>query len=124
MLLALVGTTGTVHADEQQITKEVTITINDAFVPATVDHGADAKIVLIGFFPNSCYRWSKAEVSDIRPMFHQVRAIATVSINRMCLMMLVPFNKEVNLGKLAPGEHTLRFISGDDTFFERTMVVQ
>ena len=121
-LLALVCGFNT-HAD-QPITKEVVIAINDAFVPEVVDQNSDAKIVLIGMLGNSCYRWSKAEVTDTEPLVHQVRATATVTLNAMCLMVLVPYNKEVNLGRLTPGEHTLRFVSADDTFFERKMTVK
>ena len=113
----------TVHADELPVTKDLTMTIHDAFVPETVDHNTDAKVILIGYLPNSCYRWAKAVVVDSDPKTHQIRATATVTLNAMCLMMLVPYNKEVNLGHLIPGEHILRFISGDDTFFERKMTV-
>ena len=108
----------------QPSSKEVNIALNDVFVPETVEKGLDAKIILSGMFPNSCYRWSRVDVTSPEAMFHEVKAMATVTTNSMCLMVIIPFSKEVNLGQLTPGEHTLRFVSGDDTYFERKLVVQ
>lgn len=107
-----------------QISKEVTIAVNDVFVPEIVDRNTDAKVILTGMFPNSCYRWSRSEVTSPDAMKHEIKAMSLVTVNSMCLMVLVPFSKEVNLGRLAIGEHTLRFISGDETYFERKLVVQ
>lgn len=112
------------YAGAETVSKEVTIAVNDAFVPEFVDRNTDAKIVLTGMFPNSCYRWSRTEVSNSDATNHQVKAMAMVTVNSMCLMVLVPYSKEVNLGRLAAGEHTLRFVSGDETYFERKLVVQ
>jgi len=123
LILAFTTSFSFAHAT-QPVTKEVNIAVNDVFVPESVEANADTKIVLSGMFPNSCYRWSRAEVASPADNFHQVKAMALVTVNTMCLMVLVPYSKEVNLGKLSPGEHTLRFVSGDDTFFERTVVVK
>jgi hypothetical protein len=105
------------------ITKDVVISVNDVFVPEKVERGADAKVVVSGMFPNSCYRWSRVEVADTSPTEHKLQAHALVT-QTMCLMVLVPYSKEVNLGKLQAGTHTLRFINGDETFFERSLVVE
>jgi len=102
------------------VKKDVVITIHDVLVPERVEKGTDAKIVISGMFPNTCYSWSHPEVVTPNPMNHLIRAHAIVT-QTMCLMVLVPFSKEVNLGKLAPGSHTLRFVNGDDTYFERTL---
>lgn len=110
-------------ASADPVTKEVRISINDVFVPEKVEHNSDAKVILNGMFPNSCYRWSRSSVYNANPNNYQVQAFATVT-QTMCLMVLVPFSKEVNLGKLPVGEHTLRFINGDDTYFERTLTVE
>ena len=123
LLIALVSAFNFAGAT-QPSSKEVNIALNDVFVPETVEKGLDAKIILSGMFPNSCYRWSRVDVTNPEAMFHEVKAMAAVTTNTMCLMVLVPFSKEVNLGQLTPGEHTLRFVSGDDTYFERTLVVQ
>jgi hypothetical protein len=39
-------------------------------------------------------------------------------------MVLVPFQKEVRLGKFEAGKHTLRFENGDGTYFEKTLVIE
>lgn len=115
--------TAQVHA-EDIITKEVNIAVNDVFVPSYVNQGEDARIVLSGTLPNGCYRYNRAEVRHATPFIHEIKAIATVTTNTMCLMVLVPFSKEVNLGALDAGTHVLRIIAGDDTYFEKTLVVR
>ncbi len=110
-------------ASADVITKEVVISVHDVFVPEKVEHNTDAKVILSGMFPNSCYRWSRAKVHDVDALNHNVQAIATVT-ETMCLMVLVPFTKEVNLGRLPAGTHKLRFINGDDTFFEKSLTVE
>ena len=111
----------TVHAEP--VTKEVALNLQDVFVPEKVEHGADAKIVVSGMFPNSCYKWSRSRVQDTGATTHNLQAYALVT-QTMCLMVLVPYSKEVNLGKLSRGEHTLRFVNGDDTYFERMLTVE
>jgi hypothetical protein len=39
-------------------------------------------------------------------------------------MVLVPFNKEVKLGKLNAGKHTLKFLNGDGTYLEKTLTIE
>ena len=122
-MLGLVGAANFANA-ERAVVKEVTMAVNDVFIPEVVERGKDAKIVLSGMFPNSCYRWSRAQVVTSQDTFHEIKAMASVTVNTMCLMVLVPYSKELNLGQLTPGEHTLRFVSGDDTYFERKLIVQ
>lgn len=123
VMLGLVSAAHFAKADGP-VVKEVTMAVNDVFVPEVVESGKDAKIVLSGMFPNSCYRWSRAQVVTSQETFHEIKAMASVTVNTMCLMVLVPYSKEVNLGQLSAGEHTLRFVSGDDTYFERKLIVQ
>jgi hypothetical protein len=49
--------------------------------------------------------------------------MATVS-QGMCMMVLIPFTQEVRLGELQSGTHQLRFISGDGTYLQKTMVIE
>jgi len=39
-------------------------------------------------------------------------------------MVLVPFTKEIRLGKLQTGKHALRFLNGDGTYLEKSLVVE
>ena len=108
---------------EQPATKEVTLGLSEVYVPGGFGPDTDAFVVASGMFPNSCYRWNRADVTHKSQNFHEIRAIATVS-QTMCLMVLVPYNKDIRLGQLPSGEHTLRFVNGDGTYFERTLVVE
>ncbi len=107
----------------QPKTRETVVSINDAYVPSGFDTNSDAFVVVNGLFPNSCYRFKSTAVNHVGPALHEVRAIATVS-EGMCLMVLVPFSKEVQLGKLAAGDHAIRFMSGDGTYWEKSLSVE
>jgi hypothetical protein len=125
LLLSLVFVSASfASASPADVHKEVTVPVTDVYVPEVVPRDTDAKVILTGMFQNSCYRWSRAEVTSPTELIHEIKAKADVNMSTMCLMVLVPFTKEVNLGRLNPGEHTLRFTSSDDTFFERKMTVE
>lgn len=124
VLLAMVCSFNYAGAAAAPHTKEVTIAVNDVLVPEDINENTDAKIVLTGMLPNTCYSWSRSEVTSPEATTHQIKAMAMVTVNTNCLMVLVPYTKVVNLGRLSVGEHTLRFMSGDDTYFERQLVVQ
>jgi hypothetical protein len=111
------------HADEQGKTREQMISINDAYIPSGFDSSSDAFVVVNGIFPNSCYRFSEAKVTHVGPALHEVRSYATVT-EGLCLMVLVPFSKEVQLGKLSVGEHAIRFISGDGTYWDKNLTIE
>lgn len=103
--------------------KDVVIGVNDVFVPAGFDSNTDAYVVVSGIFPNGCYRWKKASVNNKTDFQHEVTSVAEVS-QGMCIQVLMPFSKDIHLGKLATGKHTLRFVSGDGTYLEKSMVVE
>jgi hypothetical protein len=112
------------HASENQPpAKEVVIGLNDVYVPAGFDSEADAYVIVNGIFPNGCYRWSSAEVKNDGQFNHEVKSKAMVS-QGMCIMVLIPFTKEVRLGKLASGDHKLKFVNGDGTWIEKTLKVE
>lgn len=108
---------------EQPPRKDVVVAINDAFVPGGFDSEADAYVVVSGIFPNGCYRWKDANVQNVNAFEHEIKSVASVG-QGMCLMVLVPFSRDVRLGKLNAGKHTLRFMSGDGTYLEKSMVVE
>ena len=123
-LMAVMMFGGVAFAAEQApVTREQVVSINDAFIPSNFDTASDAFVVINGLFPNGCYRFKAATVSHIGASLHEVRALATVS-QGMCLMVLVPFSKEVQLGKLSAGEHAVRFMNGDGTFWEKSIQVE
>jgi len=104
-------------------TKDVAIGVNDVYVPGGFDSDADAYVVANGLFPNGCYRWKGATVTNVDNFNHEIQSYATVS-QGMCIMVLVPFNKEIRLGKLASGTHNLKFLNGDGTYLLKSMKIE
>jgi hypothetical protein len=103
--------------------KEIQIAINGVFVPGSFDSNTEAYVVVNGIFPNGCYKWNRAEINNVDTFNHEVVSIASVT-QGMCIMVLVPFQKYVSLGKLATGEHTLKFLSNDGTYLEKNLIVE
>lgn len=122
-LMTFAGFSSAYANDQVPNEKEVVVGINDAYVPGGFDSNADVYVVTTGIFPNGCYRFSRADVSHKSAFEHEVKIIAAVK-QGMCLMVLVPFNREVRLGKFERGEHTLRFLHGDGTYFEKSLVIE
>lgn len=103
--------------------KEVQVGINDVYVPSGFDSSSDVYVVTSGIFPNGCYKWKRADVSHKDAYTHEVKSVASVS-QGMCIMVLVPFTKEVRLGRFEPGKHTLRFLNGDGTYLEKSVSIE
>lgn len=110
------------NANGTQEPKEMQIGISDAYIPGGFDSTSDAFVVAHGIFPNGCYRWARAEVTH-NGNIHEVKSFAKVQ-QGMCLMVLVPFTKEVPLGQLSSGNHQVRFLNGDGTYLEKSLVVE
>lgn len=113
----------TVNATQKANEKEVQIGVSSAFVPGGFDSTSDAYVVVSGVFQNGCYRWNRAEVSNVDSFNHEIKTMATVT-QGMCIMVLVPFQKDIALGKLDTGKHSLKFVNSDGTFLEKTMTVE
>lgn len=122
-MMMFVGFGATAATNQVPEVKEVQIGINDVFVPSGFDSNSDVYVVTNGIFPNGCYRWNKADVKHADSFTHEVRSSAIVS-QGMCIMVLVPFTKEVRLGKFEVGKHTLRFINGDGTYLEKSLKIE
>lgn len=122
-LVAVLATTSVSFADEQPVQKEVPVGLSGVFVPGGFDSNSDSYVVANGVFPNGCYRWSRAETVSRDAFNHEINSKAIVT-QGMCIMVLVPFQKDIRLGKLEPGKHTLRFMNGDGTYFEKTMSIE
>ena len=124
-LLALTSVASAAQQTPPQNTdgKEIQIAVSDAYVPGGFDSNSDAFVVTNGMFPNGCYRWGRAEVSNLPDRVHEVKTFAKVQ-QGMCLMVLVPFTKEVQLGKLDQGTHKVRFVNADGTFIEKQLNVE
>jgi hypothetical protein len=122
-IFSILTLTSVVALGGDPASKEVVIGISDAFVPGGFDSDTDAYVVVSGMFPNSCYRWKKADIAHVDTFEHEITSIAQVS-QGMCLMVLVPFTRDIQLGRLDTGKHILRFKGGDGTFLEKTLIVE
>ncbi len=103
--------------------REMQVGVNSVYVPGSFDSNSEAYVVVNGVFQNGCYKWKRAEVTNTDTFNHEVKAIAAVT-QGMCIMVLVPYQNDVRLGKLAAGEHTLRFLSGDGTYLEKKLTIE
>jgi hypothetical protein len=98
---------------------EVITGISQAIVPGGFDGESEVFTVVSGTFPNTCYEWSRADIRHGREVsVTEIRAIANVK-QGLCLMLMQPYSKEIEVGVLGRGKHTLRFVSGDGTYFEK-----
>ena len=112
-----------VFADEGVVEKIIAVGINDAYIPSGFASDTEAYVVVNGLFPNSCYSLTESKVDHVSSHQHEVRTMATVK-QSICLRVLVPFTKEISLGKLNTGRHTVRFVAEDGTSFEKSMSVE
>ncbi len=110
-------------ANQAVPTKEVQIGVNNVYVPGGFDSNSDVFVIVNGVFPNGCYKWGRAEVKNTDAHTHEIKSIAQVS-QGMCIMVMMPFQEEIRLGKFASGEHILRFVNHDGTYLEKTMIIE
>lgn len=120
---ALVGFSSMAFAEQLPVEKEVQIGISGVYVPGGFDASSDVYVVVNGIFQNGCYKWKRADVAHTDAFSHEIKSIASVS-QGMCLMVLIPFQKEVRLGRFNSGKHVLRFENGDGTYVEKNLVVE
>lgn len=104
--------------------KEVVVNVGTVVIPGGFDANSDVFAVVSGFFPNGCYKWQGAEVThDFAARTHEVRSKALVTPG-MCIMVMVPWSEEVQLGKLGAGDHSVRFVNGDGTYMEKKIKLE
>ncbi len=113
------------HAQSEDIQMiQSTVAINSAFVPGGFDSDNDVYVIVSGIFQNTCYTWREALVkkSGASPVLN-IEVVANVIQGRPCMRVLVPFQKEVYIGKMSPGQYTLQFANGDGTFFTESLTI-
>ncbi len=121
--VAIIFTSLTLNAQDIP-SKESVVGINSAFVPGGFDSTSDVYAIVSGIYPNSCYSWKRA---DVEPTDGQnvIRVSAVASVTQgMCMMVLVPFQREVLIGTLPVGDYTLRFSNGEGTYFDEALSIE
>lgn len=108
---------------EKPKVRDLVLSSISAYVPNGFDRDSDAYIVVSGMFPNSCYKIKETKVEHVGPALHEVRAIATVT-EGLCITVMIPYSKEIPLGKLTAGTHEIRVMSGDGTYFSKRLVIE
>lgn len=111
-----------VRAAEGDVHEKI-IGITDAYIPSGFDSASDSFIVVNGLFPHSCYKMKAVEVNNVTPFLQEVTAKADVT-EGLCLTVIVPWHREVQLGKLSVGEHKIRFMNGDGTYMEKRLTIE
>lgn len=101
--------------------REMPVGISDAYIPR-IQANSEAFVVVNGLFQNGCYRWSRATVDHLANNLHEIRTFAKVQPG-MCIMVLIPFTKEIPMGRMNAGTHRLRFLNGDGTYLEKQVKV-
>lgn len=124
LIAAMTLITSTAVSQEDDFpTVEVVLGLSSVYVPSGFDADTEAFVVVNGLYPNTCYNFNRAEVIHKSATQHEVTAIANVK-QGICIRVFVPFTQEVELGRLAQGDHTVRFVFGDGTHMEKTLTVE
>ena len=111
------------YADLMPATREVALPVHDAYIPGGFTSESDAYVVETGYFPNGCYSFSRATVTNKDPFTHEIKTYALVRTG-LCPMIMAPYNHEVGLGKLARGTHKVLFMSGEGTYIEKDLTIE
>lgn len=109
-------------AKEGDVNERV-VAISDVYIPSGFDSSSDAFVVVNGLFPHSCYKLKNVKVEHVGAALHEVTTTADVT-EGLCLTVMVPFHKEVQLGRLAVGEHKVHFMNGDGTYMEKRLTIE
>ena len=121
-LIALPFSATTSLAKEGDVHEKV-IGVNSVYIPSGFDSTSESFVVVNGWFPHSCYKLKTANVNHVGPTLHEVTVTANVT-EGLCLTVIIPFHKEVALGKLAVGDHKIHFLNGDGTYMEKHLVIE
>ncbi len=127
-IVALMASTHAMAEDwidpvEKPKARDVVLAPVSAYIPSGFDSRSDAFVVVSGMFPNSCYKIKATKVEHVGTALHEVRAYATVT-EGLCLTVMIPYSKEIQLGKLSAGSHEIRVMSGDGTYFTKNLVIE
>jgi hypothetical protein len=79
--------------------------------------------VVQGIFMNTCYSLKEVDVKTLDANTQEISTVASVK-EGSCFGDITPFHKEVKLGRLTAGDHTIRFLHGDGTYMEKKITIE
>lgn len=125
LIISMMISTNALASINPMESREVIVNVNEALVPSKVEaYRENVKVQISGFFNNTCYSFNRVMTTQEKSTYtYIVETVADVQSGH-CLMVLVPFMKEVNLGTFEPGIFKVRFMNGDKTFFEKQVVAE
>jgi hypothetical protein len=94
--------------------------IEQAVMPRDLISQADAVITVAGTL-RGCDTWESVSITNESPFFHTLAARAKQ--RGLCIGVKF-YTHEVNLGRLQPGVHTLRIITGSRETIDQTFEVK
>lgn len=109
--------------DGGQINRVMPVRFAEVEMPAAPRARAEAKIIVGGYLPSSCYHDLQTNVESPDPHTHYVRALAKKVINQPCAQDRPEFERQVSLGELSEGEHRLIIQAAGESFAVRQFTV-
>lgn len=86
----------------------------ELFTPVGFDDNDNTQFVIEGFFPNTCYRMGSHTVDiNVEKREITVNNQAFFYPESLCLEVLVPYSRIVNLGVLSAGDYRIQFVGND-----------
>lgn len=96
---------------------------SEVFVPVGFDDNDNTQVVLDGIFPNTCYKVSEPSVEvDKTNKKIQIVDKALYHKGSVCLYMLVPYFKTVNLGVLPEAQYDVEIRDASGRFVKAASV--
>ena len=96
--------------------------VANALVPEVVNGADDVKLTLSGVLNSSCTHLDQIKITPEKDVII-IQPILKVDANVECTQLLIPFMKDVNLGKLASGEYLVHIRSMNGSAVNRVFTV-
>ncbi|MCM0607165.1 MAG: hypothetical protein KA715_13830 [Xanthomonadaceae bacterium] len=88
--------------------KKLIIKPSQIFIPVGFDNNDNSQVIMGGFYPNTCYKYSTPLVSiDQNKNRVFITNRANYRTDEKCMDILVPYTATVNIGALDAGKHDI-----------------
>lgn len=96
---------------------------SEVFVPVGFDDNDNTQVVLDGIFPNTCYKVSEPSV-EIDKAGKKIQIVDKAFYHKgsVCLYMLVPYFKTVNLGVLPEAQYDVEIRDASGRFIKAAAI--